>query len=137
MRHARAVLIAGGLLVGAMSFGKQYIPKPAPPAPAVAAILDGISAADSRELRNFYGAMADIVVRDGKAPNPVCKTTFDLRNRHRDALQMAFVCTGMVGKYPGLGERLDSYLLQAVGALDLPLTPESREAAAKAFAAIR
>ena len=101
------------------------------------AILAGVSPADAKSLRDFYAAMADIVVRDGSAAVPVVKTTFDLRNRHRDALQMAFANTSMVGKYAGLGEKLDSYLLDAIGKLDVPLTPESRRSAAKAFSDIR
>ena len=137
MKNLRAALIVGGLALGAYGFAGRYIPAPAVPVPASSAILDGLSAADARAIRDFYAAMADIVVRDGKAAEPVCRTTLDLRNRHRQALQMAFAFTSMVGKYPGLGDKLDAYLLQAVGALDVPLTSENREAAARAFAAIR
>ena len=133
----RTAIIVGGIAVGIASFGQKYLPVPVRPAPAASAVLDGLSAADARSLRDFYSAMADIVVRDGKAASPVCLTTFDLRNRHKQALQMAFGQTSMVGKYAGLGDKLDAYLLQAVGALDVPLTAENREAAAKAFAAIR
>jgi hypothetical protein len=43
----------------------------------------------------------------------------------------------MVGRYAGLGQRLDEYLLLAVGDKDLPLTPELRQSAARAFAAIK
>lgn len=137
MKHLRAAIIVGGLALGAMSFGHKYLPAPSVPAPAANAILDGLSVADARALRDFYAAMADIIVRDGKAGDPVCKTTFDLRNRHKQALQMAFQQTSMVGKYPGLGDKLDAYLLQAVGALDVPLTDQNRAQAAAAFAAIR
>jgi len=133
----RVAIIMGGIALGVASFGQKYLPTPVLPAPAASSVLDGLSAADARSLRDFYAAMADIVVRDGKAPSPVCVTTFDLRNRHKQALQMAFVQTSMVGKYAGLGDKLDAYLLQAVGALDVPLVAENREAAAKAFAAIR
>jgi hypothetical protein len=83
-------------------------------------------------MRDFYGSMADIVAR-----SEVIKTTLDLRNRHRDALAMAFEKTAMVGKYPGLGERLDKYLLDAIGSTDVPLTPELRQAASSAFASIK
>jgi hypothetical protein len=137
MRSLRVAVIAGGLVLGLASFGGKYLPVPVVPAPAASAILDGVSAADARSLRDFYGAMADIVVRDGKSASPVCTTTFDLRNRHKQALQLAFASTGIVGKYPSLGDKLDAYLLQAVGSLDVPLTAENREAAAKAFASIR
>lgn len=138
MKHVRIGIIVGGLALGLASFGRQYLPPSLPvPVPVPASILDGLSASDSKSMRDFYAAMADIVVRDGKAPDPVCKTTYDLRNRHRQALQMAFVSTSIVGKYPGLGDKLDAYLLQAVGSLDVPLTAQNREAAAKAFAAIR
>jgi hypothetical protein len=137
MKSLRVAVIAGGLVLGLASFGGKYLPVPVVPAPAASAILDGVSASDARSLRDFYGAMADIVVRDGKSPAPVCATTFDLRNRHKQALQLAFANTGIVGKYPALGDKLDAYLLQAVGSLDVPLTNENREAAAKAFASIR
>jgi hypothetical protein len=50
---------------------------------------------------------------------------------------MAFENTGMVGRYAGLGSRLDEYLLAAVGDKDLPLTPELRQSAARAFTAIK
>ncbi|NBV87917.1 MAG: hypothetical protein EBR88_00105 [Betaproteobacteria bacterium] len=138
MKTVRIGIIVGGLALGLASFGRNYLPPSLPvPAPAPASILDGLSAADARAMRDFYAALADIVARDGKAAEPVCKTTYDLRNRHKQALQMAFGFTSIVGKYPGLGDKLDAYLLQHVGSLDVPLTPEVREAAAKAFAAIR
>jgi len=141
MGWLRAAVIAIGVTVAAGAAGVgalQNILKPVDkPLVVPSAILAGVSAADARMLRDFYAAMADIVVRDGTAPAPVVKTVFDLRNRHKDALQMAFVNTAMVGKYPGLGDRLDAYLLEAVGKVDATLTPELRQAASKAFAAIK
>lgn len=141
MGWLRAVFVVACLVVAAGAMGVGYVQsllKPVDkPLVVPSAILAGVSAADARLLRDFYAAMADIVVRDGTAPSPVVKTVFDLRNRHKDALQMAFVNTAMVGKYPGLGDRLDAYLLEAVGKVDATLTPELRQAASKAFAAIK
>jgi len=142
MGWVRAFIIAACLLVGAGAAGVSWVQsvlRPVDTGPVVVtnSILSGVGSADAKQLRDFYAAMADIVVRDGQAKAPVCKTTFDLRNRHSSALQMAFVHTGMVGKYPGLGDRLDAYLLEAVGSTDVPLTPAIRETASKAFAAIR
>lgn len=137
---ARIILLCIGLVVGVVGLGAAAFTvnldggKVVVPAESV---LAGVGASDARTIREFYAAMADIVVRDGKAQEPVIKTVFDLRNRHRYALSMAFENTGMVGKYVGLGERLDRYLLAAVGDVDLPLTPELRQSAAAAFAAIR
>jgi hypothetical protein len=142
MNWLRAAVIAVGVTVAAGAAGVgwvQSILKPVGPAPLVipSAVLAGVSAADAKLLRDFYTAMADIVVRDGLSGDPVAKTTFDLRNRHKTALQLAFANTAMVGKYPGLGDRLDTYLLDAIGKLDVPLTPEVRKSAAKAFSDIR
>jgi hypothetical protein len=144
MNWLRAAVIALGVTVAVGASGLGYvlaILKPADPVdrPVVvpSAVLAGVSSADAKLLRDFYTAMADIVVRDGLSGDPVAKTTFDLRNRHKTALQLAFASTAMVGKYPGLGDRLDTYLLDAIGKLDVPLTPESRRSAAKAFSDIR
>lgn len=142
MGWVRASVIAACLLVCAGAAGVSWVQsvlRPVDTRPVVvpASVLAGVGSADAKQLRDFYAAMADIVVRDGQAKEPVCKTTLDLRNRHKAALQMAFAMTGMVGKYPGLGERLDAYLLDAIGGTDVPLTPAIRESASKAFAAIR
>jgi hypothetical protein len=144
MNWLRAAVIAVGVTVAVGASGLGYVLamlKPADPVdrPVIvpSAVLAGVSSADAKLLRDFYTAMADIVVRDGLSGDPVAKTTFDLRNRHKTALQLAFANTAMVGKYPGLGDRLDTYLLDAIGKLDVPLTPEVRKSAAKAFSEIR
>lgn len=135
----RSVVLTCGLLTGVAGLGAAVLTtdfervKP----PAAARILDGVSSQDAALVRDFYSAMADIVVRDGQAKEPACKTVGDLRNRHAFALSMAFEKTGMEGKYAGLGQRLDKHLLSAIGETDLPLTPELRESAAKAFLAIK
>jgi hypothetical protein len=137
MQRIRLAVIVAGLALGAGTLANAFRPSPVAPVPQPAAILDGVSSQDARMLRDFYAAMADIVVRDGTAADPVCKTALDLRNRHQNALQMAFVHTAIVGKYAGLGDKLDRYLLDAIGDVDVPLTPELRQSAAKAFSAIR
>jgi len=139
MRNAVIVI---GLLLAVVGGGASVLPLkvPAvvvPPAPKPEGVLAGVAAADAAILRQFHEAMADIVVRDGKAKEPVAKTVFDLRARYKHALSMAFENTAMVGKYPGLGQRLDEYLLAAVGNKDLPLTPELRQSASQAFSAIK
>lgn len=139
----RSAVIALGLLVAAGAGGAyvvQSVLKPPSPAPTPVlpeSILAGVSKADAAVLRDFYAAMADIVVRDGKAKEPVVRGTLDLRNRHQQALALAFANTALVGKYEGLGARLDAYLLEAIGKTDTPLTDELRQRAAKAFSAIR
>lgn len=144
MQWARIAVIAVGLLVGLGGAAANLLsvvlkPPAKPDVPLVipSQILAGVSAADAALLRDFYAGMADIVVRDGLSAPPSVKTTFDLRNRHKQALEMAFAHTAMVGKYEGLGGRLDEYLLKAIGNLDIPLTAESRKAAAKAFSEIK
>lgn len=137
---ARTVAIWAGLLIGIGAMTATVFPvapavKPVVPEPS--GVLAGLSRADAEILRQFHAAVADIVVRDGSAKDPVFKTVFDLRNRYRYALSMAFENTGMVGRYAGLGARLDEYLLAAVGDKDLPLTPEIRQSAAQAFTAIK
>ena len=136
---AGLLVCAGSTLVGVVQAVLSQVNKPPVVEPAVepAVILKGVGVADAKSLRDFYAAMADVVVRDGKAAEPVCKTTLELRNRHKHALQLAFAGTYIVGAYPGLGDRLDAYLLEAIGGSDVPLTPELRESAAKAFLAIK
>lgn len=136
----RIAVIVLGVLVAMVAGGGHYVQSLLKPTPAVVVpseILAGVSSADAKQLRDFYAALADVVVRDGLSPSPVVKTVFDLRNRHKDALQMAFANTGMVGKYAGLGDRLDAYLLAAVGKTDAALTGDIRRAAAKAFSEIK
>lgn len=137
----RSVVLTCGLLAGVAGLGAAVLTtdfeKVRPPSPVVSMVLDGVSSQDARLIKDFYSAMADVVVRDGKAKEPVCRTVFDLKNRHAFALSMAFEKTGMEGKYAGLGQKLDKYLLAAVGDTDAALTPELRESAAKAFLAIQ
>jgi hypothetical protein len=144
MALLRAIFVVACLVVAAAATGVGYLQSILQPSGPVdlpvivpSAVLAGVSSADAKLLKDFYTAMADIVVRDGLSSDPVAKTTFDLRNRHKTALQLAFANTAMVGKYPGLGDRLDTYLLDAIGKLDVPLTPEVRKSAAKAFSDIR
>lgn len=134
----RAIVLGVGLLAGVASVAVGlYRAKPAVVVPSPSGVLEGVNAADAAAIRSFYAAMAEIVVRDGQAKEPVCRTVFDLRNRHKYALSMAFENTGMAGKYAGLGDRLDKYLLAAIGDKDVPLTPDLRRAASAAFAAIK
>lgn len=135
----RAAVIALAVLVGVGGAAAKYVrpPSPAPSPVQPSGILSGVSAADAQELRSFYAAMADIVVRDGLRADPVAKTTFELRNKHTQALAAAFANTGMVGRYQGLGDRIDQYLLRAIGDTDQPLTTDLRQKSADAFAAIK
>jgi hypothetical protein len=141
MGRVRTAIIVSGLLLGFGGLLAHYSPPlaivlPSPSIPS-SAFLEGLSRQDAQSIRDFYAAMADIVVRDGQKAEPVSRSVGDLRNRHKQALSLAFENTGMVGRYPGLGERLDAHLLKAVGELDVPLTPALRASAAAAFAAIR
>ena len=134
----RSLVLSVGLLAGLAGMAAGlYRSKPPVVVPQPAGILAGVSSADAAIIRSFYAAMADIVVRDGNAKEPVCKSAFDLRNRHKHALSMAFENTGLAGKYAGLGDRLDKYLLAAIGDKDVALTPELRQSASRAFAAIK
>lgn len=132
-----------GMVVGiagtALHFAPAVLPRPLVPEvePEIAPVLSGVSSSDKATLKGFYKALADIVVRDGSAVEPVCKGVFDLRNRHKQALSMAFESTGMAGKYPGLGDRIDAYLIKTIGDLDVPLTPEIRRQAAQAFSDLK
>lgn len=136
----RPVLIAALLALALAAGGVSVVGVPKVPVPVVPdaqGILAGVSRADAANLRAFYEAMADIVVRDGSGGKPAVASTLELRVRHEYALRMAFAHTGMVGKYPGLGDRLDAYLLDAIGSTDVPLTPAIREKAARAFLAVK
>lgn len=135
----RYAIIVLGLLVGMAGLAVKSLPVivPAPSPVQPSGILVGLSPADASAVRSFYEAMADIVVRDGLRADPVTKTTFELRHKHTWALATAFANTGMVGKYEGLGDRLDQYLLRAIGDTDQTLTPDLRQKIADAFAAIK
>ena len=139
MRWARIAVAAICLSVGTVGCSAHYVLGllDSARAPVSSALLAGLSKQDAQSMRDFYQAMSDVVARDGVSSPAVVKTTSDLRTRHRDALSMAFAGTSMVGKYPGLGERLDKYLLEAVGDTDAPMTAAMRESAARAFAAIK
>jgi hypothetical protein len=140
MGRVRVAIIAIGLLVGAGGLLRDFAPAWAPtvplPAPSTG-LLAGVESADARSLRDFYASMADIVVRDGLSDEPAVQTVVDLRNRHKQALAMAFAHTQIVGKYPSLGERIDEHLLKAIGDLDVPLTPDLRAKAAQAFSDVK
>jgi hypothetical protein len=135
----RTAVIVLGLLAAMAGLAVRSLPllAPAPSPVQPAGILVGLSSADASDVRAFYAAMADIVVRDGMRADPVAKTTFELRHKHTQALATAFANTGMVGKYEGLGDRLDQYLLRAIGDTDRPLTSDLRQTIAEAFAAIK
>lgn len=134
---ARIAVIVVALLVGAGGLTSQFVRLPVPSPYQPDGILAGVSSADAKQIRDFYAAMADIVVRDGLSSDPVVKTTFELRHKHAQALAVAFASTGLAGKYAGLGDRIDQYLLKAIGDTDQPLTPELRQKSAQAFAAIK
>lgn len=136
---ARIAVIVVALVVGAGGLASQYVrlPLPAPSPVHPEGVLAGVSSKDAAELRAFYAAMADIVVRDGLRTDPVVRTVFELRHKHTQALAAAFAHTGMVGRYEGLGDRIDQYLLRAIGDTDQQLTPELRQKIAAAFAAIK
>lgn len=139
MNHLRTAAVAVGLTLGVLGLGQRLLkpraPVPAPVQPAY--ILTDVSAADAAEYRKFFAAVAEQVERDGRSQDPVCRTTFDLRNRYRHALKLAFENTPLAGKYPGLGAKLDAYMLQAIGGVDNPLTTDERAKTAAALRAIR
>lgn len=138
MAHARTAIAACCLTLGAVGLVSALAKPGTPPQPVVQTnVLDGVSAGDAVLLRQFFGAVADIVERDGKSQTPVLKTTFDLRHRYTHALQLAVQQTNMVGKYPELGKRLDVYMVQALGSTDDALTAESRAKIAAGLRAIR
>lgn len=134
---ARTAVIIVALLVGAGGLTSQFVRLPVPAPHQPDSILAGVASADAKQIRDFYAAMADIVVRDGLSSDPVAKTTFELRHKHAQALALAFAGTGLAGKYTGLGDRIDQYLLRAIGDTDQPLTPALRQKSADAFAAIQ
>ena len=143
MGRLRASVMAVGMLVAFGGAVMSVLPNITVPAvvpdvgPEASTVLAGVAAADRRQFKDFYAAIAEIVVRDGVNPQPEIKSVFDLRNRHRSALVLAFGATSMSGKYKGLGDRLDQYLLLAIGDTDVALTPELRAAASKAFLSIK
>jgi len=136
--HVRTAVIAFGIAIGVMGLVSNRLrPAPAPAPVPASGLLARMTAADAAQYRQFFAAVADVVERDGKSQKPVLATMFDLRNRYKQALQMVFQGTPLIGKYPGFGAELDAYELQALGALDTPLTAEERAKAASALRAIR
>jgi len=135
MQRLGPILLAlAGLLVAVGPHIQDQIPAVVVPAkPDRHPILARLEPADAGRIASLYAAMSDVIRRDGQAADPVVTTTADLCKRHKDALSMAWRGTDLEGKYAGLGQQLDEYLLREVGDTNVPLDPPVRARAVRAF----
>lgn len=88
----------------------QFVGSPQRPADGpVAKALSSASSADRARVRSVYGALADLIERDG---GKLIATTAVWRSVYSDALRLAAGGTGLVGKYPGLDVAVEEVLAQ-------------------------
>lgn len=73
----------------------------------MATALSSAPAEDRARLSLLYDAMADLVERDG---GKKLATTGQVRNTYANSLEYGLQNTGIVGKYPGLAEAVESTL---------------------------
>ena len=97
------------ILAAAVAFAAfQFAGSPQRPADGpVAKALSSASSADRARVRSVYGALADLVERDG---GKLIATTAVWRAIYQDALRLAAGGTDLVGKYPGLDTAVEEEL---------------------------
>jgi len=89
---------------------------------------------DAAELANFYNDMADVIERD-TATNKI-STTGAIRELNVNAGTLMFNQTGMKDKYAGLGEAVDSALVQVLTLEDTALSVTKRQDCINVFRAL-
>ena len=127
MKHVFAAVALLGLIV---SFWPALpAPAPAKPASPVAVTLANATPADRQRVSAFYSALADVLQRDPTS----ARTVGQFADLHARSLDRAFKGTDLPGKYPGLDKAINDATTAAVGAADVPLTPEKSAALVQAL----
>ena len=84
---------------------------------------------DAIALSELYAAIADVIERDGS----VIKTLGQIREANSRSGKLLFQKTGIQGKYDGLPEAVDSFLVSKLGVEDVLLSPDLRKNAVESF----
>ena len=97
------------LLASAIAFAAfQFVGSPQRPADGpVAKALVSATSSDRARVRSVYGALADLIERDG---GKLIATTAVWRAIYSDALRLAAGGTDLVGKYPDLDTAIEAEL---------------------------
>ena len=114
MRH---IILAAAIAFAALQFvGSPQRPVDGP----VAKALASASSADKARVRSVYGALADLIERDG---GKLIATTAVWRAIYSDALRLAAGGTGLVGEYEGLDAAIEAELAQHYPLENLAIDP--------------
>lgn len=143
--NARLVLcLAIALAYGAWRLAPR-LPSviPAPPAPAsapfqaVAELSARLNSEDRDALKKTYTTLSRAVAED-PAADPVFIDTAAIRRSHRAALLFVWkgVLSNKTGEVDGLKDALEQAVNARIGSADIPLNPQLKADAAKAFADI-
>lgn len=110
------------LVIAAIAFAAyQFLPATQRPVGPVSSVLANASPRDRAKVASVYGALADLIERDGGKLIP---TTAVWRAIYADALRLAAGGTGLVGKYPGLDKAIEQTLAEHYPLDNLPIDPE-------------
>ena len=110
------------LVIAAVAFAAyQFLPATQRPVGPVSSVLANASTRDRAKVKSVYGALADLIERDGGKLIP---TTAVWRAIYADALRLAAGGTGLVGKYPGMYKAIAQTLAEHYPLDNLPFDPE-------------
>tara|TARA_R110000824_G_scaffold396952_2_gene599166 strand:- start:2245 stop:2712 length:468 start_codon:yes stop_codon:yes gene_type:complete len=129
------IALLGCVGVGYVVYNSSELPAVAYQAPVIESPLSRISSIlkdhpeDAARLSALYLALSDILSRD----DSIVKTTGQIREAHSRSGRLLFQKTSMRGKYVGLSEAVDEFLIQSLGSDDVILTLDIRSAAVSAF----
>lgn len=140
--RAAAVVVILFFAYRGKSMGVQW-PVPAATSKPTAAAMewskdlgaDSCLPADRAYYSSFYHALEQVVDRDGLRTQPVIDTTEKFARFQAGSLDLA-IDQKNVGKYEGLGRRIDNVFKAALGDDVQAITPEVREKLKAACAAI-
>jgi hypothetical protein len=119
----------------------SVVPAPTPPASApfqaVAELSARLNAEDRDALKKTYSTLSKAVAAD-PASDPVFIDTAAVRRSHRAALLFVWkgVLSNKTGEVEGLKDALEQAVNARIGNADIPMNPQLKADAAKAFADI-
>lgn len=144
MKRIALLLLLSLCLAGCPSNGPGPGPAPEPtPEPIPVVVVDGpsdemkrivaaIEPTSEPELAEFYNDFADVIERD----SDVIKTTGHIRECHIRSGKLTFQKTGIDARTPGLGDKVDAAIAEAIGKQNVTLTPELRARAVQIMKAL-
>lgn len=107
-------------------------PVTAAPSAEMQKIVEPVVEIKDLDLASLYSDLAGVIERDSE----IIKTTETIRTAHSRSGQLMFQGTGMKGKYPGLAEKVDAAIAEAIGKENVSLTPDLRAKAVEVFKAL-